>query len=185
MQLNTATNYDERSRIRTQIRIVKKKTGGSASATASPLVSRKNVAPASTCDDSSTSAPTPADAQPEEKVDMEVMEPAKETDMKKHTEELVTSVTSSFYSTSSSSMSQSTVTSTDDCKSQKVTVQRSSSQLMTPHLPEPEVEHPEMARTLDITSSYGTGPMDENGRPLFGLGALRRRNKPSESLDSG
>ncbi|EFX73062.1 hypothetical protein DAPPUDRAFT_253553 [Daphnia pulex] len=38
------------------------------------------------------------------------------------------------------------------------------------HLPEPE-SNPE---TLDITFSYGTGTMDENGRPLFGLGALRR-----------
>ena len=49
------------------------------------------------------------------------------------------------------------------------------------HLPEPE-SNPE---TLDITSSYGTGPMDEWGRPLFGLGALRRRpnNKPSNLSD--
>jgi hypothetical protein len=45
------------------------------------------------------------------------------------------------------------------------------------HLPEPE-SNPE---TLDITSSYGTGPMDENGRPLFGLGALRRR--PTKPLN--
>lgn len=45
------------------------------------------------------------------------------------------------------------------------------------HLPEPESN----PKTLDITSSYGTGPMDENGRPLFGLGALRRR--PTKPLN--
>jgi hypothetical protein len=30
-------------------------------------------------------------------------------------------------------------------------------------------------RPLDITSSYGAGPTKENGRPLFGLGALTLR----------
>ena len=49
-------------------------------------------------------------------------------------------------------------------------------------LPEPE----QPAATLDITSSYGTGPMDEYGKPLFGLGALRRRQpKPAVIEDSG
>ena len=43
-----------------------------------------------------------------------------------------------------------------------------------------ESHHPD---TLDITSSYGTGPMDENGRPLFGLGALRRRPKQTSVSD--
>lgn len=55
------------------------------------------------------------------------------------------------------------------------TTQRSQTQIKAPsHLPEPDSSEPEMAHTLDITSSYGTGPMDEKGRPLFGLGALRR-----------
>ena len=58
------------------------------------------------------------------------------------------------------------------------TIKRSHSR----HLPEPEAVQPEMAHTLDITSSYGTGPLDENGRPLFGLGALRRR--PKLNLDA-
>ena len=44
-----------------------------------------------------------------------------------------------------------------------------------------ESHHPD---TLDITSSYGTGPMDENGRPLFGLGALRRRPKQTSITDA-
>ena len=60
------------------------------------------------------------------------------------------------------------------------TVQRSLSR----HLPEPESVQPEMAHTLDITSSYGTGPMDEYGRPLFGLGALRRKPKLNLDMDS-
>ncbi|XP_054285904.1 serine/arginine repetitive matrix protein 2-like isoform X3 [Macrosteles quadrilineatus] len=39
-----------------------------------------------------------------------------------------------------------------------------------------------------ITSSYGVGPTDENGRPLFGLRALRRTNtnkQLTDDLDSG
>lgn len=30
--------------------------------------------------------------------------------------------------------------------------------------------------TDSITSSYGVGPTDDNGRPLFGLRALRKTN---------
>lgn len=36
-------------------------------------------------------------------------------------------------------------------------------------------------KTDVITSSYGVGPMDENGTPLFGLKALRAQNKIEQS----
>lgn len=35
--------------------------------------------------------------------------------------------------------------------------------------------------TDDITSSYGVGPTDENGTPLFGLKALRAQNKSEKT----
>lgn len=35
-----------------------------------------------------------------------------------------------------------------------------------------------------ITSSYGVGPTDDNGRPLFGLRALRKNNA-NQSVASG
>ncbi|GLH11988.1 Uncharacterized protein GBIM_16675, partial [Gryllus bimaculatus] len=34
----------------------------------------------------------------------------------------------------------------------------------------------EACPTDSVTSSYGVGPTDEHGRPLFGLKALRRQN---------
>ena len=66
-----------------------------------------------------------------------------------------------------------------------LTTKKSQSELkIWSRLPEPDAALPEMAATLDITSSYGTGPTDEHGRPLFGLGALRRRPKQTSITDS-
>ncbi|KAK9752686.1 Smoothelin cytoskeleton protein [Popillia japonica] len=39
--------------------------------------------------------------------------------------------------------------------------------------------------TDDITSSYGVGPTDENGTPLFGLKALRAQNKSEKTKVQG
>jgi hypothetical protein len=36
--------------------------------------------------------------------------------------------------------------------------------------------------TDSVTSSYGVGPTDENGRPLFGLSALRRRQSTNNNI---
>ncbi|KAJ9598141.1 hypothetical protein L9F63_026754, partial [Diploptera punctata] len=36
--------------------------------------------------------------------------------------------------------------------------------------------------TDSVTSSYGVGPTDENGRPLFGLSALRRRQSTNNNV---
>ncbi|XP_033608961.1 mucin-12 isoform X4 [Cryptotermes secundus] len=36
--------------------------------------------------------------------------------------------------------------------------------------------------TDSVTSSYGVGPTDENGRPLFGLSALRRRQSSNNNI---
>jgi len=36
--------------------------------------------------------------------------------------------------------------------------------------------------TDSVTSSYGVGPTDENGRPLFGLSALRRRQSANSNI---
>jgi hypothetical protein len=38
--------------------------------------------------------------------------------------------------------------------------------------------------TDSVTSSYGVGPTDENGRPLFGLSALRRRQSTNSNLQT-
>lgn len=43
----------------------------------------------------------------------------------------------------------------------------------------------EACPTDSITSSYGVGPTDENGRPLFGLKALRRTNTVGQNLQPG
>jgi hypothetical protein len=38
--------------------------------------------------------------------------------------------------------------------------------------------------TDSVTSSYGVGPTDENGCPLFGLSALRRRQSTNNNIQT-
>ena len=145
--MNEATSYDDRSRIRAQMRIVKKKT-------------------------QTISEPKPEEPQPVPQ-EPEVEEPELDEP------EVVTSFSQRF-SRQSSSVTSTSVTS---ATLQRTLSQQLTSLKMTSHLPEPEAVQPEMAHTLDITSSYGTGPMDDDGRPLFGLGALRRRRKQDAGDD--
>lgn len=44
---------------------------------------------------------------------------------------------------------------------------------------------PSKEKTDVITSSYGVGPLDENGSPLFGLKALRAQNKADSTSTKG
>ncbi|XP_049853193.1 microtubule-associated protein futsch-like isoform X2 [Schistocerca gregaria] len=72
----------------------------------------------------------------------------------------------------------------------EITVELKPSPVKSPVKKSSGGEQREPCPTDSITSSYGVGPTDENGRPLFGLRALRRTNtgtqplQPSDSPDS-
>lgn len=242
--MNTATNYDDRSRIRAHIRIVKKKMGLSIS---SPMPSRRAVAnpepqvakkqPEQPVQEApkKTSQPEPvvqaretrkqpepaplevkkqplrSQPEPMETVDesaavVEIESSSRKTSLTQTTTSTTTvRRTSRTYQSSTTSWSANPQSEEEPAqavtggapsedgessgsspKTSRAPWRRQASEanmIKTPtHLPEPEA-NPE---TLDITSSYGTGPMDENGRPLFGLGALRRRQqqpKPTNLSD--
>lgn len=74
--------------------------------------------------------------------------------------------------TSTSSSTTTTTTTTKSKKDTSNTTKRSSSPLK------------ESKPTDIITSSYGVGPTDENGAPLFGLKALRSRNQNDTTTKS-
>ena len=191
--MNTATSYDDRSRIRAQMRIVKKKTNGVSDLHTERVAS-----------DEPTAAPEPTPEAETESTPVERPISVTETDLEVKPVAVVpnasaqpemdmcqrfsrqSSVTTVIQVTSLSSSVSSNQTVDDVQQSESVrkvsTSSRTVKRSLSRHLPEPEAVQPEMAHTLDITSSYGTGPMDENGRPLFGLGALRRR--PKLNLDT-
>ena len=174
-QLNTATNYDDRSRIRAHIRTVKKQLG----VPSSPMVTRKAV----------PAAPPSPEPVP---VAKKTVAESTATVVRRSSQISSVTTTSTTTTTSSSAAEESTETQSTS----PTTLRRSGSSwrrqpseaqlvvepgVKTPtHLPEKEADH--HADTVDITSSYGTGPMDEFGRPLFGLGALRRK-KPTSIPD--
>ncbi len=210
--MNTATNYDDRSRIRAHIRTVKKQLGLTVGS--SPMVTRKTIP--SSADSPKTAAPSsplipkanpiqkpmiPEPIQPEPTaIRRTEVSPAKPLIPE------ISQVESTVIRRTSTVTSETVVTSTKEettnsgGSSPRNSVQRSNSAAWrrqpsdgnllaksasssSTHLPEDSsiTTNPE---TLDITSSYGTGPMDEFGKPLFGLGALRRKKAPSSITDS-
>lgn len=254
--LSAATNYDDRSRIRAQLRIAKKKVGQPSSAVNSPVPVRKTapVAPAaapvepekptpnrsgdvsspllfgrkalmasSLTSTTTTSSPlTSSDSAPKNKIEpvavvslptaqLETDEPTpmqivgiESVSRKSSVTTTTTSVrrTSKTYQSSTTSWTSAsasggveedgTVVSGEgeegsvggSPRSSRSSWRRQSSEAnMASGMKTPTNEESHHPDTLDITSSYGTGPMDENGRPLFGLGALRRRPKQTSVSD--
>lgn len=50
-----------------------------------------------------------------------------------------------------------------------------------------KVQKPKTVDTIEdcVTSSYGIGPTDDDGTPLFGIRALKKKNAPSQSTTKG
>ncbi|CAB3359457.1 Hypothetical predicted protein [Cloeon dipterum] len=186
IMLEKATNYDERRRLRAAIRDAKKtqtifttttttKVSTTTTRRASPtrqVNGRRSVSPVKS--ESGRKNSSPARKQPEEVDGNTVSTPlraAEETAKPELVKQLSTGKLdkgklASFLKEDSPS------------NTSVATIKRKVSQ-ETESVRKISAPPREANPTDSVTSSYGVGPLDESGRPLFGLRALRRTQEPA------
>ncbi|XP_039292718.1 serine/arginine repetitive matrix protein 2 [Nilaparvata lugens] len=202
--LEKAVGYETRRRIRAQIRIVKKMiedgelqvtSSTSTRTTTTSKTTRSTKSPVKELE--SKPQTKPVDKKPETKKPVEqrpatpVQRPASPTKHKVEVSSLKSTFEKSTYEPSSKStfeqkgaettrapsptkpQDQQTVTRTETVK-KTTRVETSSTNVRS---------QPREREPCPITSSYGVGPTDDEGRPLFGLKALRRSNTAKTLTD--